>query len=305
MIPAPQPVTSASRAGIAASSVLAVVLLLAGCSDGADGPDGPADPADPGSRALPTATSPTTEHSALSPRTTVTAPTLDPELPLAGRVVVLDPGHQLGNARFPAEVNALVDAGGFRKACNTTGTSTDDGYPEATFAWEVASLTERMLSRLGARVLLTRSSNSASEWGPCIDERGRAGNPDAPGPTADLKVSIHADGSRVPGAHGFHVITPGNLEPWTTDIAATSAQLAAVVRDTLVDDGVAMSTYAGRDGIDVRGDLGTLNLADIPTVLVELGNMRDPGDAALMTSTSGRRAYASALAAAVERFLAL
>ena len=279
--------------------VLALVLLLPGCSDG---PDEPADPTDGGSRPQPTTAG---RHTPLSPRTTVTAPTLAPELPLAGRVVVLDPGHQLGNTRFPDEVDALVDAGGFRKPCNTTGTSTDDGYPEATFNWQVARLTQRMLRRLGADVLLTRSSNSASAWGPCVDERGRAGNPGAPGPTADLKVSIHADGSRVPGAHGFHVIAPVEVEPWTTDIAAASAQLAAVVRDSLVDEGLATSTYAGRDGIDVRGDLGTLNLADIPTVLVELGNMRDGGDAALMTSTSGRRDYASALAAAVERFVAL
>lgn len=235
----------------------------------------------------------------------MTAPIVHPELPLAGRVIVLDPGHQLGNASFPAEIDALVDAGGFDKPCNTTGTSTDAGYPEATFNWEVARLTERMLRRLGARVLLTRSSNSASEWGPCVDERGRAGNPGEPGPTADLKISIHADGSHAAGAHGFHVIAPTKVEPWTVDIAAASLRLAEVVRDTLVDDGLATSTYAGRDGIDVRSDLGTLNLADIPTVLVELGNMRDAADAALMTSTSGRRDYASALSSAVERFLAL
>ena len=198
-----------------------------------------------------------------------------------------------------------MDAGGFSKPCNSTGTSTDGGYAEATFTWEVARLTERMLRRLGARVLLTRSSNSASEWGPCVDERGLAGNPDQPGPTADLKVSIHADGSRALGAHGFHVIAPAEVEPWTVDIAAMSLRLAEVVRDTLVDSGLATSTYTGSDGIDVRGDLGTLNLADIPTVLVELGNMRDAGDAALMTSASGRRGYASALTSAVERFLAL
>ncbi len=298
MIPASQPARRSTRAGVAMSGVLAVVLLLPGCSDG---PEGPPDPADAGSQPKPTEASP---HTPLSPRTTVTAPTLDPELPLAGRVIVLDPGHQLGNMSFPAEVNALVDAGGFRKPCNTTGTSTDGGYPEATFNWEVARLTVRMLRRLGAEVVLTRSSNSASAWGPCVDERGLAGNPGEPGPTADLKVSIHADGSRVPGAHGFHVITPAEVEPWTTDIAASSLRLAEVVRDTLVEADLATSTYTGSDGIDVRGDLGTLNLADIPTVLVELGNMRDADDAAVMSSTSGRRAYASALAASVERFFA-
>jgi N-acetylmuramoyl-L-alanine amidase len=79
--------------------------------------------------------------------------------------------------------------------------------------------------------------------------------------------------------------------------------LAEVVRDRLVDAGLAPSTYTGDDGIAVRGDLATLNLADVPSVLVELGNMRDAGDAATMTSATGRRTYASALASAVEAFL--
>ena len=57
-----------------------------------------------------------------------------------GRTVVLDPGHQLGNHNYPAEINRLVPAGGFTKPCNTTGTSTNGGYPEATFAWRVSRL---------------------------------------------------------------------------------------------------------------------------------------------------------------------
>ena len=31
---------------------------------------------------------------------------------------------------------------------------------------------------------------------------------------------------------------------------------------------------AGGHGIDRRGDLATLNLSDVPTVMVELGNLR-------------------------------
>lgn len=34
------------------------------------------------------------------------------------------------------------------------------------------------------------------------------------------------------------------------------------------------SYVAGGDVLDVRSDLGTLNLPDVPTVMVELGNMR-------------------------------
>ncbi len=234
---------------------------------------------------------------------TRTAPTMVPAAHLAGVVVVVDPGHQLGNAAFPAQIGQPVEAGGFSKPCNTTGTATEGGYAEATFTWEVALRLRRELQRAGARVLLTRTSNDGGAWGPCVDVRGRAGNPGQPGPTADLKISIHADGSLEAGAHGFHVIAPTEVDPWTTDIAGTSLRLAGLVRDALVDAGLATSTYVGSDGIDVRDDLATLNLSDVPTVLVELGNMRDDGDAALMTSAAGQQDYASAMAAAVERFL--
>lgn len=176
MMPALQPTrrtppvaSMAASLAAALTAALMAVVVLAGCS-GEPVADPPAevgtgqapDPSQGPSEVAPSRT-PTT------PRSTVTAPSVDPELPLAGRVVVLDPGHQLGNAHFPAQTRALVDAGGFTKACNTTGTSTDGGYPEATFVWEVATVVERLLRRLGARVLLTRSSNSAAAWGPCVD----------------------------------------------------------------------------------------------------------------------------------------
>ncbi len=223
--------------------------------------------------------------------------------PLAGRVVVLDPGHQLGNGAFPEEISEPVDAGGFTKPCNTTGTSSDAGYPEATFTWEVARRTQRLLERAGARVLLTRDSNSADAWGPCVDERGRAGNPGQPGPTADLKISIHADGTYAAGAHGFHVVVPADVTGYTDDIAEDSADLAVVVRDALVREGFEVSSYTGVDGLDVRADLGTLNLADVPTVLLEAGNMRDPVEAAVLASPEGQRRYAESLSEAIRRFL--
>ena len=293
MIPAPH--LRRRTAGVAVAT--AVLVLLSACDDAPREPA--ADPSPSATARQPSADQPS------APRRTVAAPSVDPEPPpLAGVVVVLDPGHQLGNAAFPDEVSAPVEAGGFTKPCNTTGTATDAGYSEATFAWVVARATQRFLRRLGATVLLTRSSNSPSSWGPCVDQRGRAGNPGRPGPTAHLKISIHADGSLAAGARGFHVIAPEARTPWTDDIAAPSLRLARVVRDVLVGEGFTTSTYAGSDGIDVRGDLGTLNLSDIPSVMVELGNMRDPDDARVMSSATGRRHYASALARSVERFFA-
>jgi N-acetylmuramoyl-L-alanine amidase len=230
----------------------------------------------------------------------VDAPARTAAKPLAGRVIVIDPGHQLGNHRFSSKINRLVPAGGSRKACNTTGTATNGGYPEATFAWQVARVVRARLEKLGAKVQLTRSANSEKLWGPCVDVRGRAGNK----AHADLKLSIHGDGSLTAGARGFHVITPADRRPWTHDIYRTSYRLAKDTRAALRRQGLPVANYiAGGTGLDVRSDLGTLNLSDIPTVMVELGNMRNSTDARRMTSAKGRATYAAGLVAGVRAYL--
>ncbi|QIX25590.1 N-acetylmuramoyl-L-alanine amidase [Nocardioides sp. JQ2195] len=217
--------------------------------------------------------------------------------PLAGKVVVIDPGHQLGNHRFPDEINRLVPAGGFRKPCNTTGTSTNGGFPESTFTWQVAKVLQHRLRRMGATVIMTRHSNRLDRWGPCVDERGRRGNG-----RADLKVSIHGDGS-YSGGHGFHVIAPADVRP-TRDTHRASQRLARSLKRALEARGLPAADYvAGGDGLDLRHDLGTLNLSDMPTVMVELGNMRSPIDARRMTTSRGRSSYALGLSRGIRTFL--
>lgn len=219
--------------------------------------------------------------------------------PLAGLTIALDPGHQLGNRRFPAQVTRLVDAGGFEKPCNTTGTATDAGYPESTVNLRIARLVQVRLERLGARVKLTRSSDSDALWGPCVDARGRFGK--AVG--ARLMVSLHGDGS-LSGGHGFHVIAPAERSPWTTDIAAASLRLAEDLRAGLDAAGVPRSTYVGGGtALDVRSDLGTLNLSDVPVAMVEIGNLRQADDAARATSAAGQQRYAAAVVDGIRRYL--
>ena len=220
--------------------------------------------------------------------------------PLTGRTVVIDPGHQLGNHNYPRKISRLVPAGGFEKPCNTTGTATTGGYPEATLVWHVSRLLKSRLEALGADVRMTRHSNRQDRWGPCVDVRGRAGNK----LPADLKISVHGDGSYTAGAHGFHVIAPTDRKPWTHDIYRSSRRLALDPRAALRRVGLPVANYtAGGDGLDFRADLGTLNLSDVPTVMVELGNMRNPTDARKMTSRAGRATYAKGLGRAVRHFL--
>ena len=213
---------------------------------------------------------------------------------------MLDPGHQLGNHNFPRRIGRLVPPAGFRKPCNTTGTSTRGGFPEATFTWRVATLLRDRLERLGATVVLTRHSNRQDRWGPCVDTRGRMGNR-----VADLRLSIHGDGSHRRGARGFHVIAPTDrrpLDPRHPRLVRACSRRQA--RTALRAAGVPVANYtAGGRGLVFRSDLGTLNLSDIPAVMVELGNMRNSRDARRMTSRRGQATYARALADAVLTYL--
>ena len=220
-------------------------------------------------------------------------------LPLAGTRIALDPGHQLGGHNFPAQIGHLVPAGGFMKPCNTTGTSTNGGYPEATLNFRVARLVQARLQALGAQVMLTRTRNSQSLWGPCVDARGEFGAKVG----AQLMVSLHGDGAPA-RAHGFHVIAPVARSPWTTDIAAPSLRLARALRAGFDAVGVPRSTYiGGGSALSIRSDLATLNLSDVPVAMLEVGNMRNPSDAHRMTTSTGRAGYARAVVRGIRLYL--
>ncbi|MFF2651960.1 N-acetylmuramoyl-L-alanine amidase [Streptomyces sp. NPDC058045] len=221
--------------------------------------------------------------------------------PLRGKVVVIDPGHNLGNSRHTAEIARQVSIGTERKECDTTGTSTNSGYPEAKFTLDVARRLEKLLHHEGATVKFTQ--NGDRSWGPCVDERAEIGNK----AHADAVVSVHADGSGT-GNRGFHVILPAALHAGAADtraIAGPSKELGERIVGKFVQfTGSAPSNYiGGGTGLDVRRDLGGLNLSRVPKVFVECGNMRDAKDAALLTSGDWRQKAARGLASGIEGFL--
>jgi N-acetylmuramoyl-L-alanine amidase len=218
-------------------------------------------------------------------------------LPLAGKTIAIDPGHNGGNAAHAAQIARLVDAGTVRKACDTVGTSTNDGYAEHAYNLDVSLRLARVLHTQGARVVLTRTTNTG--WGPCITRRAAIGN----AAHADAAISIHADGGPAAG-RGFHVIYPPSITGLTDDIAARSRRLALDVRAAFATGTrEPYSTYAGARGLDVRSDLGGLNLSDVPKVFVETANMRNAWDARRLRSARYRQDEANALARGLTAFL--
>lgn len=263
------------RGTLACASTLVAAAMLTGC---AQGPSPAADPTSVAPEPLATSASATGTPS---------------EGDLTGRTIALDPGHNGGNAANPDEIARQVpDGRGGTKACNTTGTATDDGYAESAFAWAVAQLLADDLEARGARVIMSRENDDGV--GPCVDERGTFAD------DADVLVSIHANGSESTRTKGYHVIV---ADPGTSpELEEQSSALALSVSTAMAESFTPNQAY-GEDAISPRPDLAGLNNASVPAVIVECGEMRNPDEAEVMESEDGRRRYAEAIAAGIVDWL--
>ncbi len=218
------------------------------------------------------------------------------QLPLAGKVVGIDPGHNGLNYTAPQIIDAPVWNGQEDESCDTTGTATDSGYTEAHYNFNVATNLAADLEAEGAQVVMTRPNNAGI--GPCVTTRAAIIN-DA---HADVAVDIHADGGPV-GGRGFAVLEPVADGPNDGVIAASDA-FATILRNTFVaETGMPVSTYDGVDGLQPRDNLAGLNLTTVPKVLIETGNMRNATDAALLVTPAYQHAAAAAMAQAITLYL--
>lgn len=211
---------------------------------------------------------------------------------IAGMIVFLDPGH---NGANDASIGRQVPTGrGGTKDCQASGTTTNSGYPEHTFAWDTTLRIRQQLNALGVRTALSRGNDDA--LGPCVDERAAMANALHP----NAIVSIHADGGPATG-RGFHVNY--SAPPLNSAQGGPAVQFARIMRDQLAASGIPPATYIGQNGLNGRADLAGLNLAQYPSILVELGNMKNPVDSGLMESEAGRQKYADAVVRGIAGFL--
>jgi N-acetylmuramoyl-L-alanine amidase len=251
------------------------------------------------------------QRPAVVPQSTVAAPQASPPADaattaptssrrLAGKVVVIDPGHNPHNPGHVAQINTLVNAGGFLKSCDTVGAETDAGYPEFDFTLDVARRARSILRAAGAKVILTQ--NGTTTYGPCVTQRAAIGNR----ARADAAISIHADGGP-PDGYGFAVLVPVVVQNSVADnsmIIEPSGRLAdALLVHFAAATGQVRSTYLGSGGIQPRADLGGLNLSTVPKVFIECANMRNAADAAKVASERWRQSAARGIADSIAAFI--
>lgn len=218
------------------------------------------------------------------------------EKPLSGRVIGIDPGHNGRNRYATSEIRKQIWNGRSYQDCNTTGTATNDGYPESRFTFKVATYLAELVHDAGGSAVLTRPSDDGV--GPCVDVRARTLNEAA----ADVAIDIHADGGPSTG-RGFTILRP--VPSGVNDgVVTASLNYADFLKSAMLKTGMPVSDYYGANGFKDRDDLAGLNLTTVPQLLLETGNMRNQEEADLLTSDRFQRDVAQAILEAMVAFLA-
>jgi N-acetylmuramoyl-L-alanine amidase len=180
---------------------------------------------------------------------------------LAGKVVVLDPGH-----------------GGDDRG------ATGHGMDEASLVEDLAARLEGRLSAVGVRTLLTRGPDG----NPTEAERAAFAN-DA---GADLVLSLHVDRAPSPHCHGiasYHFGTGTGTTSTVGEKLASLVQREVVARTDLLDCRVHEKTWT------------LLRLTRMPAVRIEVGHLTNPGDAARLADPGFRDAVAEGVLIGVQR----
>ena len=143
---------------------------------------------------------------------------------------------------------------------------------------------------------------------PTTQTPGRRGRErDALGCRAYERLVFRGDRDRAPRKRGFHIIYAPNMEGG--DPLAVRSRSAALVLAESLAAGTKLppSNYKGtpQAPIDARTNLGALSmLTRTPGILVELGNLKNPADWALLSNDRVRDDVAAALATGVDKVLA-
>ncbi len=216
-------------------------------------------------------------------------------MPLAGKIIGIDPGHNGHNKDFPSKLAKQVWNGREYEDCDTTGTETDSGYTEARFNFNVATYLRADLRKDGARVVMTRNNNHG--FGPCVNTRSKILNR----AHANVSIDIHADGGPASG-RGFTVLEPVADGP-NNKVIKSSDRFGADVHGALLKHtSMPISNYYGHNGYIKRDDLAGTNLTTEPKILIECGNMRNSTDARLLRATWFQKRLAKAFASAIVWF---
>lgn len=285
--------TSTARSTAASQSTMtSPVATTAASSPGATPLPPAASP--PTAASTPTAASPSSAATSSATTTSPVGPGASGSpspstVPRAGKVVVIDPGHQADGNPATEPVGPGSSDYKAKVSSGTSGVAT--GTPESELVLAVALKLRDALLAHGIEVVMTRTTEDVA-----LSNIERAQIANSAG--ADLFVRIHADGSDDAATSGIHVLYPASIKGWTDDIAAASKEAAALAQRELI-----AATGAVDRGLDARSDMTGFNWSDVPVILPEIGFMTNPAEDRLLATPVYQDKIVAGLVRAILAFL--
>lgn len=209
--------------------------------------------------------------------------------PLAGYIIVLDPGHQMFEN---TELEQLTPnaPGSLVPKCNAGALGVWSGYPEYVYVLQFCERLKAQLESIGAQVYMTRIEND-------VDISGRERALFANELGADMVISVHADYHDDTGTQGFALYVPSFEHVDNVDLLVESKLIGTYINMELVT-----STGNVSRGVLERKDISEFNWSAVPIVGVELGCLSNEGDDVSLQADSYRQALLEGVANGVLKY---
>jgi N-acetylmuramoyl-L-alanine amidase len=202
-----------------------------------------------------------------------------------GRVVCIDPGHQLHADSSPDPIGPGSTT---TKACVSSGTSGAVAGPEHAVVLDIGLRLRDLLTTQGITVVMTRTTADVHI---CNSARAMIAN-DA---HADLCIRLHCDAGNT---HTCFTLYPEKIVGWTDDIYDESLKAAGIIQTAY-----AAYTEIPDGGLTPRSDLTGFNWSDVPVILPEMLKMQNVDDDILVSTPEFRQKMAEGLAIGIVKYL--
>jgi N-acetylmuramoyl-L-alanine amidase len=213
----------------------------------------------------------------------------DTDLPLSGKVICIDPGHQ---GMTSPKKESIAPGSVIKKIMASTGTQgIYSKVPEYKLNLAVGNMLKKDLEAEGAKVVMTRTSNNI-----IMGNKERAFLANRIG--ADLTVRIHGDGSVDRSVHGMSVLIPGGKYIKDSKMISESRLAGKSILEHAV-----RQTGASSRGLFVRNDMTGFNWSKVPVMLIEVGFMTNRREDLDLAKQEYRAKVASGICSGVVSYM--